>query len=61
MKIDITDIPNGQLIKSIEFKINFEEGKSSTVIEHSPKIEKSSDDSKSAKVSIPDEMLDTTF
>ena len=58
MKIEITDIPNGQLIKDINLQIHFENGQVQQIQEIQPKkdLEK-----ETTETEIPNEMLSGEF
>lgn len=60
MKIEITDIPNGQLIKDINLQIHFENGQVQQIQEIQPKKEQEST-AGTANTEIPNEMLSGEF
>lgn len=58
MKIEITDIPNGQLIKDINLQIHFENGQVQQIQEIQPKKDLKKD---TTETEIPNEMLSGEF
>jgi len=58
MKIEITDIPNGQLIKDINLQIHFENGQVQQIqeIQHQKDLKKDT-----TETEIPNEMLSGEF
>ena len=54
MKIEITDIPNGQLIKDINLQIHFENGQVQQIQEIQPQKDLEKD---TTETEIPNEML----
>ena len=59
MKIEITDIPNGQLIKDINLQIHFENGQVQQIQEIQP-IQKDLEKD-TTETDIPNEMLSDEF
>ena len=58
MKIEITDIPNRQLIKDINLQIHFENGQVQQIQEIQPKKDLEKD---TTETEIPNEMLSGEF
>lgn len=59
MKIEITDIPNGQLIKDINLQIHFENGQVQQIQEIQPI--QTEQESNTTNTEIPNEMLSGEF
>ena len=58
MKIEITDIPNGQLIKDINLQIHFENGQVQQIQEIQPQKDLKKD---TTETEIPNEMLSDEY
>lgn len=61
MKIEITDIPNGQLIKDINLQIHFENGQVQQIQEIQPIQKEQESNTSTTNTEIPNEMLSGEF